>query len=305
MTAAFRQIWLFIRLTRPIFLAGGALLYALGAAIAYYLGRTIDPGSYLLGQGLVLCIQLMAQYLNEYFDFTGDRANQNRTALSGGSGVLGSEGLRPQVALYAAISVLALAASLATVLLMTTGSSLTAWLILGMGFLGAFAYSAPPLRLVSSGYGELMASVLVAALVPSFGYALQSESLHLMLALASFPLVALHMAMLIALELPDYTADQKSGKHTLLVRLGWRMAMRIHNGAIILAALSLIGATLIGLPIRIAISMAIALPLAAAQIWHMWRIRRGLTPLWRTLTLGAVALFVLAAYFELIGFLLA
>jgi hypothetical protein len=67
---------------------------------------------------------------------------------------------------------------------------------------------------------------------------------------------------------------------------------------------SLILAAIFGFPARIAFSMAIALPLAGAQVWQMWRIRRGLTPLWRSLTLGAVGLFVLVVYFELIGFLL-
>ncbi len=299
-----RQIWLFLRLSRPVFLAGGALLYALGVAIAYYLGRTINPGRYLLGQGLVLCIQLMAQYLNEYFDAAGDRANRNRTSLSGGSGVLGSTGLKPRVALYAAVAVLAVAVSLATALLTRASISPSAGLILGIGFLGAFACSTPPLRLVSSGYGEFLVSVLVAALVPSFGYALQTGGLHVLIALASFPLIALHMAMLIALQLPDYTADLKSDKRTLSVRLGWRMAMRIHDGAIVVAAISVGIAALAGLPIRIALSMAITMPLAGAQIWQMWRIRRGFVPLWRTLTLGAVALLALAVYFELIGFLL-
>jgi 1,4-dihydroxy-2-naphthoate octaprenyltransferase len=299
-----RPIWLFVRLSRPVFLVGGALLYALGAAIAYYLGKPIDPGRYLLGQGLVLCIQLMAQYLNEYFDAAGDSANPNRTPLSGGSGVLSPEGLDPRVALYAAVAVLAVAVSLTTALHIRVNISPSVWLILVLGFIGAFAYSAPPLRLVSSGYGEVMISVLVAALVPSFGYALQTGGLHILIALASFPLIALHMAMVIALQLPDYTADRQSDKRTLAVRLGWRVAMRIHNGAIVVAAISMVIGVLVGLPMRIALSMAIAMPLAGAQIWQMWRIRRGFAPLWRTITLGAVALFALVVYFELIGFLL-
>jgi 1,4-dihydroxy-2-naphthoate octaprenyltransferase len=285
-------------------LVGGALLYALGAAIAYHLGKPIAPGLYLLGQGLVLCIQLIAQYLNEYFDAAGDSANPNRTLLSGGSGVLGAEGLSPRVALYAAVAVLAVALSLTTAMQLRASISASVWLILVLGFFGAFAYSAPPLRLVSSGYGEFMVSVLVAALVPSFGYALQTGGLHILIALASFPLIALHMAMVIALQLPDYTADLQSDKRTLSVRLGWRIAMGIHNGAIVVAAISMAIGALVGLPMRIALSMAIAMPLAGAQVWQMWRIRRGFAPLWRTLTLGAVALFALVVYFELIGFLL-
>jgi 1,4-dihydroxy-2-naphthoate octaprenyltransferase len=303
-TSILRKIWLFVRLSRPIFLAGGALVYALGAAIAHYLGIKLDTTRYLIGQGLVLCIQLMAQYLNEYFDAAEDRNNTNRTPLSGGSGVLGADGLRPQVALYAAIVSLALAASLSTALLTLGESSPLVWVILILGLLFAVAYSAPPLRLVASGYGELIVSVLVAALVPAFAFILQTGELHALLAASSLPLIALHLTMLIALEFPDYAADRSNGKLTLTVRLGWRMAMRLHDFALGMAALSVLSALWIGLPTRIAISMAITLPLAAAQIWQLSRIRRGFPPRWRMLTVGGVALFILAVYFELIGFVL-
>jgi 1,4-dihydroxy-2-naphthoate octaprenyltransferase len=247
----------------------------------------------------------MAQYLNEYFDASGDRMNTNRTPLSGGSGVLGADGLKPQVALYAAIASMALVASLSTALLTLGEASIFVWAILILGLLGAITYSAPPLRLVASGYGELIVSFLVAALVPAFAFVLQTEELHALLAASSMPLMALHLAMLVVLEFPDYAADRSSGKLTLTVRLGWRMAMRIHDFALAIAVLSVLIALWIGMPTRIAISMAIALPLAAAQIWQLSRIRRGFPPRWRMLTVGGVALFILAVYFELIGFVLA
>jgi 1,4-dihydroxy-2-naphthoate octaprenyltransferase len=300
-----RQLWLFVRLSRPIFLVGGALVYALGTAIAHYLGGNLDVTRYLIGQGLVLCIQLMANYLNEYFDAAGDRSNTNRTPLTGGSGVLGTDGLKPQVALYAAITSLALAASLSTALLTLGEPSILAWAILILGLLGAIAYSAPPLRLVASGYGELIVSILVAALVPAFAFVLQTGELHALLAASSMPLIALHLAMLIVLEFPDYAADRDSGKLTLTVRLGWRTAMRIHDFSLGIAVLCVLIALWIGTPIRIAISMAIALPLGAAQVWQLSRIRRGFPPRWRMLTVGGAALFILAVYFELIGYILA
>jgi 1,4-dihydroxy-2-naphthoate octaprenyltransferase len=246
----------------------------------------------------------MANYLNEYFDAAGDQENLNRTPLSGGSGVLGGDSLKPQVALYAAIASLALAASLCTALLTLGETSLITWLILILSFLGAFTYSTPPLRLVASGLGELIVSILVAVLVPTFAFTLQAGEVHALLAVSSMPLVALHMAMLITLEFPDYNADRTSGKRTMMVRLGWRMAMRIHDFAIGIATISVLIGLWMGLPTRIAISMAITIPLAAAQIWQMSRIRRGFPPHWRMLTVGGAALFILAVYFELIGFLL-
>jgi 1,4-dihydroxy-2-naphthoate octaprenyltransferase len=84
-----------VRLSRPHFLLGGFLLFGLGASIATYLGHPIRINLYLIGQLLVTSIQLTTQYLNEYFDGPADAHNANRTLMSGGSGMLGENGLRP------------------------------------------------------------------------------------------------------------------------------------------------------------------------------------------------------------------
>jgi 1,4-dihydroxy-2-naphthoate octaprenyltransferase len=95
------------------------LLYALGAAIAAYLGRPIDATLYLIGQVLVTLLQQMTHYLNEYFDSETDQENSSRTWLSGGSGATGPEGLPKKVALYAAVITLALATTISTAALVT------------------------------------------------------------------------------------------------------------------------------------------------------------------------------------------
>ena len=60
-----RAIRLFVRLSRPFFLLGSALVYALGVGIARYLGISIDWGLYLLGQAWVTTLQLATHYFNE------------------------------------------------------------------------------------------------------------------------------------------------------------------------------------------------------------------------------------------------
>ena len=82
------KIVAFLRLSRPLFLLGGVLLYALGALIARYQGAALDWGVYGSGQLAVTALQLMTHYLNEYWDVEADRLNHNRTPFSGGSGVL-------------------------------------------------------------------------------------------------------------------------------------------------------------------------------------------------------------------------
>jgi len=301
---SFRQFVLFLRLSRPLFLLGGVLLYALGAAIVNFLGRPLDPALYLVGQALVTLLQLMTHYLNEYYDSDADQENTSRTLLSGGSGAIGPERLPKTVALYAGVLSLALATTISSAALITGAFPVLAWPVLLLGSMGAFFYSAPPLRLISTGYGELAAALVVAGLTPTLAYVLQTGELHRLLVMSTTPLIALGFAMIIVFELPDYSTDLKYGKRNLMVRLGWSAAMRAHDVAIVFALISFAVAYSLGLPSRVSLSALIVLPLAAAQIWQLNRIRQGYPTKWTSLTFGALGLFVIAAYLELAGFLL-
>jgi len=299
-----RNLWLFVRLSRPLFLLGGVLLYGLGAAILDYLGRPIDLTTYLLGQFAITSIQLMTHFLNEYIDSESDIENPNRTPLSGGSGVLGAEGLPRNVALFGAAFALAITATIVIIFITTANIPVIAWIILALIFLGAFLYSLPPVSLSTSGYGEITTSVLVAGLLPAFAFSLQTGEIHRLLVMTSTPLIALHFAMMIAFELPDYATDTKFNKRTLMVRMGWASAMRLHDIAIFFAIGAVVVAFSFGFPWRVALGSTIALPLALAQLWQFSRIRRGFPPNWRTITYTALALFVLTAYLQFVGYLL-
>jgi 1,4-dihydroxy-2-naphthoate octaprenyltransferase len=303
MRISIREIGLFIRLTRPLFLLGGILLYGLGGAILDYLGRPIDITLFILGQIGITAIQLVAHFLNEYFDSPRDSENPNRTLLTGGSGALGPGGLPRKVALYGAAFTLAITATIVIFLVTNEQTPMIAWIILSLIFLGAFLYSLPPISLATSGYGEASTSVLVAGLLPAFAFTLQTGEFHRLLVMTSTPLVALHFAMMLAFELPDFATDTKFEKRTLMVRIGWAAAMRLHDFAIIFAIGGVAFAFALGLPWRVALGSSIALPLALAQMWQFSRVRRGFPPNWRTITYSALALFAMTAYLQLVGYL--
>lgn len=301
---SWRQIRLFVRISRPLNLLAGALLYAVGPAIARYLGRPVRPGVFIAGLGLVVLIQLMAHYIHAYSEPYRTIDADRRTPFTGPSEAVGPSGLPRVVPLSAAILVVGLAAILATGLLINGSLPLPAWLLLALVFVGAFFYDAPPLRLSGSGYGEIIAAVVAAGLIPTFGYIIQTGEVHRFLLMATFPLAMLTFAMFIVLELPEYALVPTPGGGNLLARLGWSTAMRIHDGAIVLAIALFVLGMAAGLPRRLGIGMLIALPLAVAQVWQMARIRNGFPPRWRMLVLGAIGLVVLTAYLELVGFLL-
>jgi 1,4-dihydroxy-2-naphthoate octaprenyltransferase len=297
-----RQLRLFLLLSRPWFLLGAALLYALGLAMARYLGEMVRVTLAAEGLALVLALQLTVHYFNEYFDADADEANPNRTPFNGGSGAVGPGRLSRLTALQAAVVTLAFVALLLTTMLIRGQTTSLAWVVIALVLPASLFYSAPPLRLVSSGYGEFLAALIVSAMVPTLAFTLQTGTMHRMLFLATAPLVLLNFAMILAFEVPDYGTDLKFGKRTLMVRLGWENGMRLHDAAIIAAVVLLLASVLLGMPAHVTVGLLIVLPLAAAQAWQMGRVRRGARPNWMLLTAGAVALYFLAAYLTFAGF---
>lgn len=297
-----RKLIAFLRLSRPLFLLGGVLLYALGALIARYQGVALDWGVYGSGQLAVTALQLMTHYLNEYWDVEADRLNHNRTPFSGGSGMIVRGELPRKTALTAAMVCLVVAATMASWLIFTYAVPPSVWVILLLGFIGAYFYSSPPLMLSTTGYGELTTSIVVAGLVPALGHVLQTHQPSFLVLLATAPLVVLHLAMLLAFEFPDFHSDRAAGKWTLLIRLGRHTGARLHN-ALVLLALSLAGATAYyGLPTPVALAVSLTSPLALLQISLVCRLQRGDHVSFACLTFLGLLLFVLAASFTAFSF---
>ncbi len=263
-----RAVIAFIRLGRPLFLGGGLLLFALGAAIAAVNGHPIDLQRYVLGQLAVTALQLMTHYANDYFDYEADVANLTPTKWSGGSRVLSGGELPRKVALTAALVLAGLGLGLTVLVSRETGAWTAPTLVVMLVL--AWEYSAPPLRLCASGAGELDTAVVVTVLVPWLGFYVQAPDLAglWMLGLAIVPLALLQFAMLLAIEFPDAAGDAATGKRTLVVRLGASRAAQLYVGLTAAAYLWLPVGYALGLPGPIALAAAIPAPLAA------WRIAR-------------------------------
>lgn len=289
-----RGLRTYLGLLNPAFLIAGAGFYVTGLSAMHYLGLPLDRGIAILGGLLVWSVQLTASFAHLHFKAVAARA--------AGRELPGPVGLPAKAMLYAAIVAGGLAAILVSGMAVQGSASLAAWLLFGLGCLLAVSYSVPPIRLETSGYGELAIALGLAGFIPSFAYALQTGELQRLVWLSTAPLVSLTFAMLLALRLPVYGADLQREYRNLLVRLGWDTGMRMHDGAIVFAAVLLAAGIAGGLPRAIGWGGLIALPLALAQIWQMARIRAGQPPRWRHLTAGAVTLVGLMMYFTLLGF---
>ncbi len=293
----------FWRLTRPLFLLGGATTYTLGVAIAHWQKAETQLTIALLGQLFVTSVQLMTQYLNEYWDIETDRVNTSRTMFSGGSGVL-AEGILPrQTALIAARASLACAGiSAVTLLACMKFELMVAGLLLAI-FAGAYSYSVPPMSLASRGLGEVTASLVVAGLVPALGLRLAGGHFDSTLFLATVPLILLHVSMIIVFALPDEQADRITGKGTLVVRLGRDRAGDVAHACVwaALAMLWLVPASVPSAWTHIAMSI-----LCVIAVWQTTAIilrHAGRNIAYVRLTLPAIALFAIAAAFQTAEFI--
>jgi len=286
----------FWRLSRPLFLLGGAVLYALGAGIARAQGYEVLPGPYALGQLFVTGVQLMTHYLNEYWDVETDRLNESRTMFSGGSGILVAGLLQRRTAIVAAVICLAIGAAAAGLLVVKQNAGPLTETFMLLIFLGAYFYSSPPLRLAGSGVGELSASLVVAGLVPAFALVNSGGRVSLEFMSIVAPLVLLHYAMVLAFEFPDESCDRQAGKRTLLVRIGRHRAAIVHNSCLLSGALMAPLTTMLFASHWAALLIGvIVVPLAAWQMFAVAMFVRGRLVNWGQMTFVALAIFAVSA----------
>ncbi len=285
----------FIRTSQPLALLAGALLYACGVGVVFYLGEAVDWSVYWFGQAVVTLLQLSSVYLKSYYDLVAEiprRSNSDNGRIDDWKPISRS------VYLLAAATTLTVGA-MTTFVLYTRGALQPASLIfLGIAWLFAFFYGVPPWRLVYSGYGELISAIFLTTLVPGFGYLLQRGELIPIMGLFNFPLLALFLAFSLATSLETYFSEIKAGRQNMMIRLGWQRGMSLHNFLIGLAFLLIGFSPLAGLAWSLTWPRLLVLPVGIFQIWQMVQIANGAKPNWRLLRLTAAASFGLLLYLQ-------
>lgn len=293
----------FVRISRPAYLLAGAGLYACGLAVADYLGLPIDTGAAVVGLAVILFVQLTTHYLLA-LDEWRFRPPPAPPSAEPGEAAPRAPAFSRTTPLSAAIVSGGLLAIMATGQQITSSPPLLAWVLAVLIVLTGFGLAVPPLNLRYSGYGELLASISLVLLVPSYAFALQTGEAHRLVLVSTAPLVALHFAMLLVLQLEDYSAASAQKRRNLMVRIGWGAAMRTHDFALAMAGLMFVFALLQGVPLRLPAGALLLLPLGVVQTWQLLRIRQGYPPAWRLLGWNAMGLFGLGIYVVLVGYLL-
>ncbi len=214
-----------LRVSRANFLPVSLLPFCLGTAWAWFQGchRPLLSLIGLAGAGIV---HISANLFNEYWDYRyrADRPAGERSPHYGGSGAIQEGAVRPRAVLAAAWSCLAAALAAGTVLALLLDNFLLPVLVfLGAGI--AWAYTAPPFRLVYRGGGEAALWLAFGPLLTSGGYLLPAGVISGPILLLSLGPGFMIAALLTANEFGDTADDARAGKNNLVVRAGPRRGL--------------------------------------------------------------------------------
>jgi 1,4-dihydroxy-2-naphthoate octaprenyltransferase len=283
-----------VRLARPLLLLLAALTYVLGTAIARYLGDPQTPTVFWLGLIGVVLAQGSMSLLVEVFRPSNEPIVQDETPAE--------RKAIHDAALYVSLGSLA-AAAFVSVLLYQEGHLLPpVMLFMGLSLLTLILYAVPPARLFDKGFGELLLALHLAYIIPSIGFLLEAGHYHRLLNAVIIPLAFLAFAAFVALDFPTYADDLKYERRTLLMHIGWERAVPLHHGLIIAGYVLLAFAPLLGFSLGLLWPAFLTLPFAALQIFWLRNIALGAKPIWSVVSINAVSIFGLTAYFLMIAF---
>ena len=240
-----KQLKLLLQATRARTLPVMMAPVLIGSALAWEQGTLFQWGLFALALLGALAAHLGANVVNDVFDFAAgtDQAAQDLasegTTLATGSQALMTGKLSPGVFRVLAIGLFALALCCGIIL-----TIFRPWaIVFGItGFLLAFFYVAPPLKLAYVGRGLGEVDILISfGVLPLVGaYYVQTGYVTLSALLASLPIGLYTMAVLYFHHFLHWRADAAVGKLTPVVALGEQRARTV--GAILLI---LIAATIL------------------------------------------------------------
>lgn len=261
------------RMTRPAFLLLTVVACVLGTATAAACGCGLDVPLALGTTLLAVLAHALGNVLNDLHDARNGADAANASGIfpfTGGSRLIqnGLVSERQTADLVKALLLFLLPAGL--LLAVRAGGGV---IVLGLaGLLLAWAYSAPPLRLMSRGLGEATVALVWFLVVVGADY-VQRQRFFLIPASAAAGWALMVAALLLINGFPDAHADARVGKRTLVVRLGATPAAALYTGLVLGAHAWLALSVWLLIPPQPALWGLVSLPLSLAATFWLWHHR--------------------------------
>jgi 1,4-dihydroxy-2-naphthoate octaprenyltransferase len=207
--------------SRPQYLGASVAPVLVGSALGYTAVGSFHLGLFVLAALAIMALHAGANVTNDYFDSASrnDWVNEHPTPFSGGRQYIQKGILSPKATLLAGLAYLGIGAAIGLVIVALSGSMF----ILGVGLagvLGAYFYTAGPVRLGYRGVGEIVIGFLFGILPVYASYFLQARSLNLLPLLPALIVAILIFLVILINEFPDLPADRQVNKRTMIVVLG-------------------------------------------------------------------------------------
>jgi 1,4-dihydroxy-2-naphthoate octaprenyltransferase len=226
-----------LRIIRLHIVAGGILAFSVGVLLAVVSSGSFNFERVALFYIIVLFGDLSTHFSNDYFDVEVDKQVGQRKYFSGSNILVNHPELR-SLSKSISISLLLFSIILAAVAVVFQGASIEILIIaLGANFLGWF-YSAPPLRLISRGLGEIIVALIVGLVIPGVGYLSVRGQFDPFFIYFAVPFVMYGMMLSLSLEAPDIEGDREGEKRNLSVRKGERLLFSLILAMTLLATLT-------------------------------------------------------------------
>jgi 1,4-dihydroxy-2-naphthoate polyprenyltransferase len=262
------------RMTRPAFLLLTVVACALGSATAAACGCGFDPVLALGTTLLAVMAHAAGNVLNDLHDARSGADAGNTGGIfpfTGGSRLIqnGEVSEHETAALARALLLLLVPGGL--LLAVKTGGG-----VIGLGLAGlllVWAYSAPPLKLMSRGLGELAVALAWFLVVVGADY-VQRRQFFVIPASVAINFAALVAALLLINGVPDAPADARVGKRTLAVRLGPSGTAALYTVLTLGAHAWLVGSVGLLIPPTEALWGLVSLPLSLFASGWLWRNRQ-------------------------------
>lgn len=258
-------------MTRPGFVAITLVACSLGFSLAYASGATISMPLALMVTVVAVLMHAAANVLNDYHDACNGADGANTQGLfpfTGGARLI-------QNGEVTAAQTLRLAHALAVVALLL--GLIVVWIagvvVMPLGLAGAvlgWAYSAPPLRLMTRGAGELTVGCVWALIVLGSDVVFRG-AWDTSVWWAALGYGACIANVLLINAYPDATADAQVGKRTAVVRLGPQRAAVLYVMLCLSAYGALVGGVWTNALPSYAFGALLGLPTTVVACVGLWR----------------------------------
>lgn len=258
------RLVLWLRELRAPFFVAVLIPAALGAVISWNSLGVFNPALFALSLVGVVCVNAGTNLANDYFDFRSgcDSVNMDfHSPFSGGSGLLPSGVLDPKRVHMTAVAFFVVASLIGMFLALTRGS-----LILVLVLAGALSGYFYTTQLATRGIGEIIVGLNCGPFVVLGSYYVQTQTIAWEPLVASIPLSILIYEVLLINEIPDCYADAKTGKKTLVTRMGKKKAMYLYVTLMICTYATIIFAVFLSLMPTLTLVSLLTAPLALRAV---------------------------------------